>query len=75
LPESPPNAQHIAFLHDRICIRQGKPQRYGTQSRPRAGSEDWELFPLEDANAVQLERKRIGLEPLEAHLLQVSSGG
>lgn len=72
LPESQSNAQHMAYLHDRICIREGKPQRYGTQSRPRAGSEEWELFPLEDAGAVNLERTRIGLVPLEAHLLLCS---
>ena len=70
LPESLVNAQHVAYLHDRICIREGKPQRYGTQSRPRASGEEWELFPLEDANTVNVERKRIGLEPLEAHQLQ-----
>lgn len=72
LPESQSNAQYMAYLHDRICIREGKPQRYGTQSRPRAGSEEWELFPLEDAGAVNLERTRIGLAQLEAHLLLCS---
>ena len=70
LPESLVNAQHVAYLHDRICIREGTGQRYGTQSRPRASGEEWELFPLEDANTVNVERKRIGLEPLEAHQLQ-----
>ena len=70
LPESLVNPQHVAYLHDRICIREGTGQRYGTQSRPRASGEEWELFPLEDANTVNVERKRIGLEPLEAHQLQ-----
>ncbi len=69
LPESESNTHYMAYLHDRICIREQRPQRYGTQSRPRAGSEDWELFPLEDATRVNLERMRIGLEPLEAQWL------
>lgn len=72
LPESQVNAQHVAYLHDRICIREGRPQRYGTQSRPRAGSQMWELFPLEDVHTVNLERERLGLAPLEAHLLASS---
>ena len=69
LPASQQNAQYVAYLHDRICIRQQRPQRYGTQSRPRAGGEEWELFPLEDASTVNVERARIGLEPLEPHQL------
>ena len=75
LPESQFNAQHIAYLHDRVCIREQRSQRYGTQSRPRAGSQEWELFPLEDATRVNLNRAGIGLEPLEAHLLLPSSSG
>ncbi len=73
LPQSESNAQYIAYLHDRICIREQRPQRYGTQSRPRASGDEWELCPLEDASTVNLERAGIGLAPLEAHLL-VSSG-
>lgn len=75
LPEAQSNAQFVAYLHDRICIREGKPQRYGMQLRPRANGQGWELFPLEDAGSVASERERIGLEPLEAYLLHVNSRG
>ena len=75
LPESQSNAQQRAYLHDRICIREGKPQRYGTQLRPRVHGDGWELFALEDAEAVNLVRERIGLEPLEAYLLGFESSG
>ena len=75
LLESQSNAQHMAYLHDRICIREGKPQRYGTQLRPRVHGDGWELFPLEEADAVNLVRERIGLEPLEAYLLGFQSSG
>ena len=74
LPESESNAQYTAYLHDRICIREQRPQRYGTQSRPRNNRES-ELFPLEDASTVNLERAKIGLDPLETHLLLPSSSG
>lgn len=75
LPDSQPNAQFMAYLHDRICTREGKPQRYGTQLRPRASGDGWELFPLEDEDAVIAERARIGLEPLEAYLLGFQPSG
>lgn len=75
LPDSNVNAQYIAYLHDRICIRQGKAQRYGTQLRPRVSGDGLELFPLEDASSVNVDRTRIGLEPLEPHQLHgVASG-
>ena len=75
LPESQSNAQFTAYLHDRICTREGKPQRYGTQSRPRASGEGWELFPLEDASVANVQRERIALEPLQAQLLPLDSSG
>lgn len=53
---------HTAYLHDRICIREGRPQRYGTQVQA-----DGQPFPLEPGD-VDLRRAGEGLEPLAAYL-------
>ena len=51
------NPQNVAYLHDRICYFEGKPQKYGTQF-------DGELlYPVEDANEVNELRKKINLKP------------
>ncbi len=54
----------LAYLHDRVCMHQKRPQRYGTQIRPDA----LEPFELEDPARVDERRKAVGLEPLAAYL-------
>ena len=54
-----------AYLHDRICFFENRPQRYGTQS-------DWnergvmEVWQLEDEGSVNEHRRAVGLPPLES---------
>jgi hypothetical protein len=54
-----------AYLHDRICFFENRPQRYGTQS-------DWnesgkmQVWTLEDTAKVNDLRTQIGLQPLDA---------
>ena len=55
---------HAAYLHDRIGIREGRPQRYRTQVGP-AG----QPFPLEPGD-VDARRAGVGLGPLEIDLVQ-----
>lgn len=56
---------HPAYLHDRICFFEKRPQKYGTQS-------DWnesglmEIWTLEDENKVNEYRGAVGLKPLES---------
>ncbi|MCF0073010.1 hypothetical protein LZD49_21195 [Dyadobacter sp. CY261] len=40
------NPQNLAYLYDRICFFEGRPQRYGTQY------DDSQMYPVEDAKAV-----------------------
>ena len=63
--------RHAAFLHDRICIREGRAQRFGTQLRP-----DGQPFGLE-AGDVDERRATVGLEPLAEYLnrFQARSAG
>ncbi len=54
--------QAVALLSDRIRLREGKPQRYGTQAVIRNGQL---VFPgLEDRQAVDARRAEFGLPPL-----------
>lgn len=53
----------FAFLRDRICFFENRPQRYGTHSDwNRAGK--MEVFLLENAEKVNDYRAAVGLEPL-----------
>lgn len=56
---------HFAYLHDRVCFFEKRPQKYGTQS-------DWnasglmEVWTLEEENKVNEYRGAVGLKPLES---------
>ena len=50
----------LALLRDRIDVREGRPQRYGTQI-----DEKGNLAPLLDASCVNKWRQEVGLPPIE----------
>lgn len=56
-------AYQVASLEDRICVFEGRPQRYGTQF-------DWDEYgmmspqPLQDPERVDEYRQSVGLKPL-----------
>ena len=50
---------YLAMLKDRIDVRNGRPQKYGTQMGPDG------LCPLLDASRVNEWRKEVGLPPIE----------
>ena len=54
--------QYYAMMYDRLQIIQGLPQRYGTQFR--VTDDGQELFPLEDAEQVDIWRDEIGMPAL-----------
>ncbi|MBB6369657.1 DUF6624 domain-containing protein [Chryseobacterium shigense] len=49
---------NIAYLHDRIQVFQGKPQRYGTQLTTEGIP-----YPVEDKNILNEERLKVLLQP------------
>ena len=63
-------AYHAAYLEDRICVFEGRPQRYGTQF-------DWDEngkmspMPLQDPQQVDALRESIGLGTLAEKASQV----
>jgi len=59
--ESGVSAQQIAMLRDRILVRKGLPQRYGTQFKLMFENGAVEPYPIENPEHVDDRRKQIGL--------------
>ena len=54
----------LATLEDRVALRQGKKQVYGTQVGQDKKSLKYYISPLEDPDNVDNRREEVGLEPL-----------
>jgi len=55
---------HLAFLEDRVALREGRKQIYGSQlSYP-----GYTVLPLEKPDSVDIRRAAVGLEPLAVYL-------
>jgi hypothetical protein len=64
--DSESNAFDMALMQDRILIRKGKKQIYGSQvmMNKQGGSE---FYPIEDEKNVNVRRAKVGLEPIEEY--------
>jgi hypothetical protein len=65
--------QFYALLLDRVLVREGKPQVYGTQAK---GFDKWRgkepvLEPIEDEANVDKRRAEVGLPPLSEYLVSL----
>ncbi|NLB14048.1 MAG: hypothetical protein GX826_08535 [Gammaproteobacteria bacterium] len=54
----------VALLTDRIRVRQGQPQLYGTQSRMDEETGKNGLYSIEDPEQVDAPRAELGMKPL-----------
>lgn len=66
LRAAPPNeieAEHLAYLWDRVLVNHSLPQKYGTQFRQVDGQHAL-ATPLEDEITVDADRAALGLGPL-----------
>jgi tetratricopeptide (TPR) repeat protein len=61
--------KHLALLSDRVLVRQGKMQLYGTQIDNRVNPP--KPYPIEDIENVDQRRKKVGLEPLKDYLIKL----
>jgi hypothetical protein len=57
----------LALLEDRIRLREGQKQIYGSQVK-KNGAGEWEPLPLEDEEKVDMSRASVGLEPISEYL-------
>ncbi len=58
----------LALLEDRILLRQGRPQRYGSQVNTSNGIRP---FPIEDEANLDKRRAEVGLKPVAEYIQQV----
>lgn len=61
-------ASDLALMEDRIALRQGKKQIYGSQIGLNRETGEYYLSPLQDPDNVNKRRAKVGLEPLEDYL-------
>ncbi len=70
--EKKAEATQLALLQDRVNMNQGKKQIYGSQvqsnSQNADGSENWFIYPIEDAQNVDKRRAEIGLRPIAEYM-------
>lgn len=57
----------LALMEDRILMREGKKQKYGTQLTKKDDGA-WEVHPIEDPEHVNERRAAVGLGPIEDYL-------
>jgi len=69
LPVGKTNPKHLAYLHDRVAMGEGRPQRYGTQGQCQPDG-TWKPNESEDPAGVDTRRKAIGLPPVAEYALQ-----
>jgi len=62
-------AQDLALLEDRVLMREGKKQRYGSQLEAD-GKGGWRFYPIENERSVDERRKSVGLPPLADYAKQ-----
>jgi len=58
---------YLAFLEDRILMRNGKKQKYGTQAKFDKTTGKNQIYPIGNPESVNERRKKIGLEPIEEY--------
>lgn len=62
------DGQYLALLQDRILVRGGKKQIYGTQLSRNPETNELELHPIEDEVNVDKRRAEMGMMPLAEYL-------
>jgi len=64
------DANSLALLEDRVALRQGKRQIYGSQIGQDPNTKLYYVLPLEDPDNVDKRRFEVGLQPLLQYIAQ-----
>ena len=62
------NGRNLALLEDRVLMRNGKPQTYGSQIQDNKETGEKEVYEIIDPEYVNQRRKEVGLSPLEDYV-------
>lgn len=65
------NKTHYAYLTDRICTFEGKPQLYGTQFKKERGVVTF--LAIEDPTNIDIRRTELGMESFEEYKKKTES--
>lgn len=60
----------LALLENRVALRQGRRQIYGSQIGRNSETKAYYVYPLEDPDNVDKRRSEVGLEPLAEYVNQ-----
>ncbi len=61
---------HLAFLKDRVLMKKGEPQIYGTQAVWDEPQQKYRIYKIKDVGDVNERRKALGLGTVEEHAEQ-----
>lgn len=61
-------ASSMAMLVDRIAVREGKKQIYGTQLARSPETEEYYVLPLKNPDEVNIRRKKVGLSTIQDYV-------
>lgn len=64
------NGSSLALLEDRVALRQGKKQIYGSQIARDPENQTHYILPLDDPDNVDKRRAEVGLEPLANYVIR-----
>ena len=64
------NSSSLALLEDRVALRQGKRQIYGSQIARDPETQIHYVLPLDDPDNVDKRRAEVGLEPLANYVIR-----
>lgn len=66
--ENKASSTDLAYLEDRVLMREGKPQIYGSQIVPHPETGAWMLYKVEDPDNLDRRRATVGLGPIQEYL-------
>lgn len=66
--EGESSGSHLALLEDRIQMRNGEPQTYGSQITMDNESGEQMIYDIKDPEYVNQRRAKVGLDPLEEYV-------
>lgn len=58
----------LALLEDRVALREGKKQIYGSQVGRNTKTNEYYVLPLEDPDNVDNRRREVGLQPISEYV-------
>lgn len=67
------NAQELAMLEDRVLMRSGQPQLYGTQFQPVVPDQPLTLYPVQDEAHLEQRRSDLGMPPMADYIKAMQS--